>query len=625
MTARQRRLISDWEQVKKDFGGHKNIIINPIGEEPFEKYNVIFFVNGISILPDGTIEMSGRHEVEIILHAEYPRYKPICKIKTSIWHPNFRDGEICIGDIWGAGESLSDIIINIGDMIQYKSWNAFSPLSAKAAEWAIENKHLFPVGNIELRKADFSDYKDNVEIDLFDETINNDVEIVELEKTKEEELSNVLQSVELDKEKNDFDITPEELEGIEFVPTTQRMHAVSGNIVKSKKINFKTIFIKGIIWAFIGAILGFGISELTSKVITKSGIAEIKGYDYLSKYIKYGEKADDIFSEFYDEFEEYCKKNNLNPDSESAIGKYTLANEDNFKQMLEKHADYYDKANDAIENSYKYEFNSDKEEMKEEINFITKIEMALWSSVISMFIGVFLGIGEGVYYGSKVKALRYASIGAGISLVMGFVSGYLAQWMYSELISNDAGDLEKALVRGIGWAVMGLGIGLAIGLIKPAVKRIIFCSIGGFIGAFIGGFLFNYICGIFDNGMDVIARGIAVVTMGLLIGIGVGLLEQFAKAAWLKVVRGEFEGKEYLVFSGKTSIGNNGKNTIVLFKDKLIGPNHCDIILQGSKYILLDKGTPMGTVVNGQKIIKHILKKGDTIAIGNSVLVFNTK
>lgn len=113
--------------------------------------------------------------------------------------------------------------------------------------------------------------------------------------------------------------------------------------------------------------------------------------------------------------------------------------------------------------------------------------------------------------------------------------------------------------------------------------------------------------------------------MGILIGVGVGLLEQFAKQAWLKVIRGEFEGKEYLVFAGTTSIGNNGKNTIVLFKDKLVGPHHCDITLDGSKYVLTDCGTPMGTIVNGQKVARHILRQGDAIAIGNSVLVFNTK
>lgn len=169
MTARMRRLASDYEEIKKTFAGHKNIIVTPIGDEPPEKYHVTYFANGIYLLPDGRIETLGRHEVEITLHADYPRYKPICKILTPIWHPNFRDGQICIGDIWGAGESLSDIIINIGDMIQYKSWNSYSPLSADAAKWAMENKHLFPVGNINLHVADYASSKEPVEIDLFDE------------------------------------------------------------------------------------------------------------------------------------------------------------------------------------------------------------------------------------------------------------------------------------------------------------------------------------------------------------------------------------------------------------------------------------------------------------------------
>ena len=44
MTARQRRLLSDWEQVKADFAGHKNIVVTPVGDEPYEKYNVTYFV-----------------------------------------------------------------------------------------------------------------------------------------------------------------------------------------------------------------------------------------------------------------------------------------------------------------------------------------------------------------------------------------------------------------------------------------------------------------------------------------------------------------------------------------------------------------------------------------------------
>ena len=236
-----------------------------------------------------------------------------------------------------------------------------------------------------------------------------------------------------------------------------------------------------------------------------------------------------------------------------------------------------------------------------------------------------LGIGEGVFYGSGQKAAIYGAIGAGISLVLGFISGDLAQMMYASLTSgdNDPSLVLGALVRGLGWAILGLGVGVAVGLIRPGLKRILFCCIGGTAGAFLGGFAFDFICKVIPN--DLIARGVAILIMGVLIGLGVGLLEQFAKQAWLKVIRGEFEGKEYLVFAGTTSIGNNGKNTIVLFKDKLVGPHHCDIVMDGTKYVLQDCGTPMGTIVNGRRTNRTVLRQGDAIAIGNSVLVFNTK
>lgn len=594
MTARERRLMSDYEQVRKDFAGHKNIIVTPVGNEPPEKYHITYFVNGIYLLPDGRIETQGRHEVEITLHADYPRYKPICKILTPIWHPNFRDGQICIGDIWGAGESLSDIIINIGDMIQYKSWNSYSPLSADAAQWAMENKHLFPVGNIDLYIADYASAKDEVEIDLFDGG-GNKVEDTPVaseaagQTTPDVGTVSAPVAVMEKKDENDFEITAEELAGIEFVPTAQRMQTVShGGMVKGGKVNFKTILVKGLLWALIGAFVGFGLSELTDPLTNESSAAKIMGYSYLADY-----------------YEDYNK----------AL--------ETFEDDKSKAQSYYSDAMDELEDSYEYEFHSDEDDMLETMKTVVRVHTGMWSAVIALFIGLFLGIGEGVFYGSKEKAFKYGAIGAGVSLALGFISGYLAQWMYSTMLGENPSDIAAAFIRGLGWAVMGLGIGVAIGLIKPEKKRMLFCALGGLGGGFLGGFLFNYVCDIIPN--DVAARGVAIVIMGILIGVGVGLLEQFAKQAWLKVIRGEFEGKEYLVFAGTTSIGNNGKNTIVLFKDKLVGPHHCDIVLEGSKYVLVDSGTPMGTIVNGMKTTRHVLRQGDAIAIGNSVLVFNTK
>lgn len=616
MNPRMRRLAKDYEQVVKDFQNHQYITVQANDPANPEEYRVTYNIKGISLLPDGRIQEVYRHDVIIVFPMEYPRYKPICRILTPIWHPNFKDGQICIGDIWGAGETLTDIIINIGDMIQYKSWNSFSPLNADAAKWAIEvkeqNENFFPVGDAVLHITDYASAADSVDIDLVDE-----------EGTSEEEASKEEAAFE---PVNDFDITAEELEGIEYVPTSERMQKVPhGGTVKGGKINFKTILTKGLLWALIGSLFGFCFSELADGFTDNAAVANMMGHSYLSEYFEYNEKADEVFNEAYEEYEVYCDKNGINAETD----------EDAFSDWLENHAstgaknkltdylEYDEKAETALYNAYQYEFASNETSLEKGIVNVVRMQTALWAAIIALFIGLFLGIGEGVFYGSKEQAVRYALIGAGISIAIGLFSGYIAQWMYSEMLGDDPADFAAAVVRGLGWAIMGLGVGIAVGFIKPEKKRIIYCALGGLGGGFLGGFLFNYVCDIIPN--DVVARGVAIVVMGLLIGLGVGLLEQFAKQAWLKVIRGEFEGKEYLVFAGVTSIGNDGKNTIVLFKDKLVGSHHCDIILEGSRYMIVDCGTPMGTVVNGNRIARHQLRQGDAIAIGNSVLVFNTK
>ncbi len=668
--ARIKRLYSDYEEVRKNFAGHKNIIVTPIGEEPPEKYHVTYFVNGIYLLPDGSIETLGRHEVEISLPSEYPRYKPVCTIQTPIWHPNFRDGQICIGDIWGAGESLSDIIVNIGDMIQYKSWNSYSPLSADAAQWAMENKHLFPVGNIDLFYSDYASARENVEINLFDE---NDREIpaagvqAPAQEPKPAEVydqptaapaapaapvSPAAMGGAVNNQRgayepmqfadppsgNDFDITPDELAGIEFIPTAQRMQSVRTAGSKSG-VNFKTIFQKGLLWALIGALVGFAFGELLGGFTSNANVARMFGYSHLSEYYRYSDEAEKELKPATDEFEAYCKSKGIDSKADGELAKWYKS--DSISAEAKKHIEEYLKINENAENEWvkalieisnktesqlvkdKQALEKAKDDLSSVAARVMRVSTAMWSAIIALFIGLALGVGEGVFYGSLQKALIYGAIGAGISLVLGFISGDLAQLMYASLSDSEAPIVLKALIRGLGWGIMGLGVGAAVGLIRPGLKRILFCCIGGAAGAFIGGFLFDFIIKIIPN--DMVSRGVAIIIMGILIGVGVGLLEQFAKQAWLKVIRGEFEGKEYLVFAGTTSIGNNGRNTIVLFKDKLVGPHHCDIVMDGTKYVLQDCGTPMGTIVNGRRTNKTVLRQGDAIAIGNSVLVFNTK
>lgn len=70
-------------------------------------------------------------------------------METMIRHPNIGK-YISIGDVRGAGETLMDIIVQIGDMIQYRIYNPKSPSNGAAAKWARENTHIFSIGNQDL-------------------------------------------------------------------------------------------------------------------------------------------------------------------------------------------------------------------------------------------------------------------------------------------------------------------------------------------------------------------------------------------------------------------------------------------------------------------------------------------
>ncbi len=158
-TPRLRRLYADWQAVREQFTGHPHIKVRPVRGNPPEEYEVTYYVPGVALDPRTNRPVIRReHRVRIYLHRDYPREKPKVVMETPIFHPNI-GSYVCIDDYWAAGESLVDIIIHIGQMIQYQNYNPRSALNPVAARWAIQNQHLFPVGNIDL-------YQPEIDIEL---------------------------------------------------------------------------------------------------------------------------------------------------------------------------------------------------------------------------------------------------------------------------------------------------------------------------------------------------------------------------------------------------------------------------------------------------------------------------
>jgi ubiquitin-protein ligase/uncharacterized CHY-type Zn-finger protein len=152
---RQRRLYSDVKAVAESLSKSPYIKVQKIEGVPPDVYFIEYNIRGIEKVHNDRIVYRNQHTVAIYLTADYPRQAPQCKLLTPIFHPNFDPSHICIGDHWTAGERLIDLIVRIGEMITYQSYNVKSPLDGEAAMWADVNSYIFPIDNCDLAPVSY--------------------------------------------------------------------------------------------------------------------------------------------------------------------------------------------------------------------------------------------------------------------------------------------------------------------------------------------------------------------------------------------------------------------------------------------------------------------------------------
>lgn len=142
---RTRRLLQDKEMLKTLLEGWPLIQVTGKAGIPPEIYRFTYNLRGLYVSPSGEILERDTHVLEVNLSLGYPRRAPQCRMLTPVFHPNFDDSMVCIGDFWAASEGLDDLIIRIGRMISYQEYNTKSPLNGLAAKWAAQNAHLLPI------------------------------------------------------------------------------------------------------------------------------------------------------------------------------------------------------------------------------------------------------------------------------------------------------------------------------------------------------------------------------------------------------------------------------------------------------------------------------------------------
>ena len=114
--------------------------------------------------------------------------------------------------------------------------------------------------------------------------------------------------------------------------------------------------------------------------------------------------------------------------------------------------------------------------------------------------------------------------------------------------------------------------------------------------------------------------------LGAGLGLSLALVEQTLRRAWVRVVRGRQEGRDYTLTRPRSALGLDEKAEIGLFGDATVARRHAEIILRGRDYVLVNLNPRGRTLVNGQPVAdRQILRDGDAIDLGQTSLRFRRR
>lgn len=152
MNARTRRLEADYRQLRFMYDSDPRVEIQPVGPVPSDKYRIVYRVPSLRLDKSGQPIRVDVTTVELELPMGYPKVGPVARTMSGdvVFHPNFSAQKICLMDFWAPSTQLSDIVKDIGEMLQWQKLNIRSPLNAQAADWSQNNKGHYPLAEFHL-------------------------------------------------------------------------------------------------------------------------------------------------------------------------------------------------------------------------------------------------------------------------------------------------------------------------------------------------------------------------------------------------------------------------------------------------------------------------------------------
>ena len=260
------------------------------------------------------------------------------------------------------------------------------------------------------------------------------------------------------------------------------------------------------------------------------------------------------------------------------------------------------------------------------------LEIVLLGLISGACISAMIGLATGLSLGTFKHMVRGTVLGAAIGALGGWVAFAQGQMVFALLMHMEVPILTKILGRILGWSAFGALIGLSQGIVARSPKRMRNGALGGAIGGALGGALFEFLvltlAPVFafplgaEGKAGAPSRAVGLTLIGAGIGLFIGLLEWLTRAAWVRVLYGRNEGKDYPIDRDGAYLGRDELADVPLRGDPQVAPRHAEIRMGGG-YVLVPLA-PMA--VNGQPVGAPVeLNDGDLLQIGSFRVQFQLR
>ncbi|MBS1712928.1 MAG: FHA domain-containing protein [Armatimonadetes bacterium] len=259
------------------------------------------------------------------------------------------------------------------------------------------------------------------------------------------------------------------------------------------------------------------------------------------------------------------------------------------------------------------------------------------------FLGLLIGGSAGVLNGLERGGKKNVMISTGLGIVFGAAGAGFGHTIAGAVYSLFGGGFGNGnvIARTFAFLPFGVTLGAAVGASQRSLRTLVSGAIGGAIGGFVTGAVFDVtaraIAGLmppiatanvpagFQAETGAPARAVMAFGLGLMIGLFTALMDWATRRAWVRLVLGRNEGKEWPVDAAQTLIGRDERAHIPLFGDPSVPALAAVIVKQGGQYLLQDPGSPIGVGHNGVRVPQAVLSSGDTFQIGTMQFQFLMK